>query len=38
MLNIKILIQEHVGNDAGDTIEKLEWLYESIGYDETNNS
>ncbi len=37
-LNIKILIQEHVGNYARDTIEKLKELYESVGENKTSNS
>jgi len=36
-LNINILIQEHVGNYAGDTIEKLKGLYESVGKNKTRN-
>lgn len=37
-LSIKILIQEYVGNYAGDTINKLKKLYENIGEDKTSNS
>ena len=36
-LNIKILIQEYVENDVGNTIEKLKELYESIGGNKTSN-